>query len=297
MTDALLAGRTVAALETVEAPIQTGLLFQDQRFEEKTIEGHTFRHCTFANVSFLKTSILRCTFEDCAFLECYFRNTTFEASTFGGCKFINSAFPKPTILTTRFHYCDFRQCFIPHRSIKDSLPDGLGYQSVLAQTLAREAEASGATSDARAFRLIYATAERRHQWSGMIGADAWYRQKFQGKERFDAGARWLAMTFNNFLWGHGDRGWVLFRNVLVLTALVFPLLYMSMAGSFEAPDQSFGWIDALLLSVDALLNFSGFSSVEPTSTLARTLVGTEVLLGLVVVGLSVTILFRWITRR
>jgi hypothetical protein len=52
-----------------------------------------------------------------------------------------------------------------------------------------------------------------------------------------------------------------------------------------------------LLSIDNPLNRTGFSGVEPTTAVSRSVVGLEVVAGLVIIGLGIALLLRWITRR
>lgn len=78
---------------------------------------------------------------------------------------------------------------------------------------------------------------------------------------------------------------------------MFPLLFYFVRDDLVQRDGQIGVGSYFFLSIDNLLNRTGFSGVNPTTSLARLLVGLEVALGLVFIGLAVTLLFRWITRR
>jgi uncharacterized protein YjbI with pentapeptide repeats len=171
VTEALLVGRTPGKLISQKSPVVSEALFQAERVDQQTFEGVRFEHCTFANVSFKEARLISCTFENCAFIDCYFRMTVLESSRLLGCKFISCDFPKAAFRHCSFVYSQFRSCFVPYAVFEPSLPTEANLRRLLADNLAREAEAAGATNDARRYRLRASEALEHYLWGGLVGAD------------------------------------------------------------------------------------------------------------------------------
>jgi hypothetical protein len=298
MNQSLLVGRTPTRLQTQQPPVVSGALFEADRVDAKRFEGIRFEHCTFANVSFKEAELVSCTFENCAFIDCYFRLATLDSSRFLGSKFINCDFPKPSFRQCSFVYVEFRDCYVPYAEFEASLPPEPNLWRVLAENLAREAEAAGASGDARRYRLQAYRAYERYLWNGLLGADAWSRAHFPSlPERTLAGLRLIGRWINRLIWGYGERGLVLARNAIIVGFGLFPLIFYVVRDHLTQTGGKVGPASYFLLSVDNLLNRTGFSGVDPTNPLSRLLVGLEVFVGLILIGLAVTLLFRWITRR
>ena len=226
MTDALLVGRTPTKLLPAQPPVVTDALFEADRVDGRGFEGVRFEHCTFANVSFKEASFTSCTFENCAFVECYFRVTKLDSSKFLGCKFVSCDFPKTSFRQCRFVYSTFRDCYVPYDVFEASLPAEANLRRQLGENLAREAEAAGASGDARLYRLQAYAAFEEYLRRGLLGSDEWSRQHFPSlPDRFRAGVRLVGRWINRHLWGYGERGMVLLRNAALLVVLLFPLLY------------------------------------------------------------------------
>jgi hypothetical protein len=299
MSEALIGGRQQQPLVGSHPAAVTDALFQADRVDGQHFEGMHFTHCTFANVSFRDARLESCTFENCVFIDCYFRRTIVDSSKFLGCKFLTCDFPKTSFRQVTFVYPQFRGCSIPFDDVVASLPLEPNLRRQMAENLAREAEAAGATRDARMYRLRAHEAFERYLWNGATGADEWSRKHFPGlAHRSLAAVQAVGRWANRLIWGYGERGWVLARNALVLALGVFPLLFYLLRADLS--QQNGGSLDAVsyfLLSIDSLLNGTGFSGVEPTTAVARAVVGLEVFTGLVVIGLGIALLLRWITRR
>lgn len=298
MTDALLLGRKPAPLTAEQSEVVRDALFQADRVDSQRFEGVHFEHCTFANVSFKDASLIACTFENCAFIDCYFRRAVLDSTRFLGSKFISSDFPKTSFRQCTFVYVEFRACYIPYDEFEPNLPEEPNLRRLLGENLAREAEAAGATRDARLYRLRAHEAFEQYLWRGFVGADAWSRAHFPGlPDRALAGARLAGRWVNRTVWGYGDRGAVLLRNAVLLVFGLFPLLFYVARHGLVQAHGNLRASSYFFLSVDNFLSRTGFSGVDPSTPLARSLVGLEVLLGLTFIGLAVTLLFRWITRR
>jgi hypothetical protein len=293
-----MAGRTPAKLQPAPAALVSNALFEADRVDAQTFEGLRFEHCTFANVSFKDAKLISCTFENCAFIECYFRRTQVDSSRFLGCKFVSCDFPKTSLRQCRFVYSTFRDCYVSYGEFKLSLPAEANLRRLLAENLAREAESAGASADARLYRLQGFRAHEEYLRRGALGSDQWSREHFPSlAARLSAAVRLVSRWFNRFIWGYGDRGIVLVRNAFLLVFVLFPGLYYLARDGLSQTGGALSAASYFFLSADAFLNNSGFSGVSGTSSPARFLIGFEVICGFVFLGLAVTLLFKWITRR
>ncbi|MEO8289370.1 MAG: pentapeptide repeat-containing protein [Gaiellaceae bacterium] len=292
MTDALLVNRPLAALRDPWA-------YSDVAFSER-LDGHTiqhgmFAHCTFANVSFKGCEIADSKFIDCAFISCYFRKAEIRNSQFDGCKFIDCEFPKLTLQSTKFMFPQFRGCFIPFNEMRPNLPPEPELRSLAAAELAREAYALGHPRDARLFRLQALRANEAHLWGAFRASSSYYKQHFNTIGRAASGARWVASQANRVIWGNGERGLTLLVSFLLLTLVVFPIIFNLVGGVHDVRGGT-TTADYLLLSADSVTGYNGLSSVVLASTAAKVTALSELIVGLVWFGLFITILFRRITR-
>jgi uncharacterized protein YjbI with pentapeptide repeats len=298
MSAGLLYGRAATPLnQGIDA---SDALFAATLADGWTFEGRAYEHCTFANVSFKDATLANCTFLNCAFLDCYFRGTKFSGSSFTGCKFEDSTFVDASFIEVEFSFPVFRGCFIPFKEVGEQLPDDPGMRFKMADELAREAAASGAARDARRYRLASAKAYDSHQANIAlaVGSD-YYRQRFERKDRAGAAGQYISRRINRALWGYGERGGILARSFLVVGAAIFPALFWLFArDSLKLPeDRPLGWVNYELFSFDNLLNRAGFSHVVFVGTTAEIMVGVEVLVGLLFIGLFISLIFNWMRRR
>lgn len=299
MSGGVLLGRPTVQLNPKSIRGGVDELYASQRLDGETASGATFEHCTFANVSFKEAELYQCRFVDCAFLDCYFRDTVIQNCSFEACKFEDCTFSEPKFLDCTFKFPDFRRCYIPFRCFGHALPLDPGYRHRIADDLAREAAAAGAAADARRYRLQGELAYERHLWNlAWASGGPYYEKPRPALDRAVAGLGWIARKFNRYLWGYGERGLTLTRSFLLAGVLIFPLLFGLLVRSDLSREQrGLRLIDYELFSFDNLLNASGFSGVSFSGALARGLVGAEVLVGLLFIGLFISLVFNWIRRR
>lgn len=299
MSSALLLGRNSANLDRTQDA--TDALFAASRADGWTFSQRTYSHCTFANISFKDAAFDNCEFHDCAFLDCYFRKTSVTSTKFVGCKFVDCTFNDLVFVDPDFWFPSFRGCFIPYKDLEGRLPNDPGLCFKMADELAREAAASGAGSgsDARAYRLAAAEAYEGHLRHIAVAVGSDYYKHFDGKARWAATRSWVWRKINHALWGYGEKGWVLGRSFTIVGAFIFPIVFwLFFRDSLTLSDGSpLGFFDYELFSFDNLLNRSGFSDVTFAGAATKTVVGVEVLVGLVFIGLFISLIFNWMRRR
>lgn len=280
-------------------PLKEPWAYSDVAFAERLdgveISYGMFAHCTFSNVSFKGCTIADSRFIDCTFISCYFRKAVLRNSKFDGCKFVDCDFPRVRVQGTTFMFPKFKGCFIAFDEMRPNLPAEPELRSLAAAELAREAYALGHPRDGRLFRLQALRAHETHLWRAFRASSSYYRDHYNTLQRLGAGANWLGSQVNRLIWGNGERGFTLLANFLLLTLVIYPLLF-SLFGDVHAVSGETTTADYILLSVDCVTSFSGLSDVTLESTASRVIAASELIVGLVAFGLFITILFRRITR-
>lgn len=294
MTEAYLAGRE---LQHFKAGSAQDAIFAAERLDGAELKEVSYRHCTFANMSFKKTEFESATFSNCVFISCYFRAATIQASSFVGCRFIDCSFPNTTFVGCDFRYATFKGCHIDFGRMESALPGEPNLRAELASCLAREADAVGASRDARLYRLEAIHANETHLWKGVRGATDWYQDHFPFPwEWAKALVRLLALRLNGALWGYGERAAVLVRNIALLVFGVFPVLLWLGRDGLRSTTPLEG-ADFVFLSLSNVLPVQGLPEAEATSNWTRALFISEAAIGVIAFGLFVTLLFRWLVRR
>jgi hypothetical protein len=275
---------------------QEDVLFVNQRFDGQTLRDIRFSHCTFANVSFKNASLVECDFLDCVFEGCYFRNTQIRNSRFPACHFIACEFVKPLIVDSMFGYSRFDRTLLPYSSIESSLPGPANVCHSLTSGLAVQAASLGHDADARSFRLKSIAKREEALWMAVRWADDYSRTHYPTSlERLSALAQLALSRVNGFLWGYGESMRRLVLNILVVSTIIWPLLYLVVKDDIHPVDQ-FTTSDAWLLSLSSILSNTGSTGIRATG-IAEVLVLAETALGFLFFGLFVAYLFRAVTRR
>jgi hypothetical protein len=295
VSSAFLVGRPAAPL----TPPFSGqvALYAAVRLDGSQLKSPDYSHCTFANVSFKEATISDGRFVDCVFVSCYFRRATLRNSSFQACKFIDCDFPRVQVESCDFRYAKFDKCYVSFGELEDSLPTEPNIREELTANLAREADGLGATREARRFRLRAIKAREQHLLNAVRSRSQWYRDHFPGVRRGAALTSWMASKANGFIWGYGERGLALLRNLIVLAVIIFPLLFLAARTGLSKPRGEVSLGDCVLLSFSSILPAGDVSTVGAVDTLPRVLILLEVVSGYVILGLFVTILLRAITRR
>jgi hypothetical protein len=302
MSAELMQGRKPATLRAGGNGAAKDKLYAGQRMDDQHFAHRTFEHCTFANVSFFGATLDQCSFLNCAFVNCYFRRATIRQCDFTGAKFVYCSFPEHRlrIETCEFQYAEFRGCYLPFRRGQYNLPRRKhNLCDDLASALAREAEASGASNDARLYRRAAFRARERHHLAIVLARSEHYRtHRYIFADRVRSFGVLVRAKFNRRVWGYGESGLTLLVNYVVVGLVLFPGLFYLLRNQLSKPSGrtvSFG--DTEFLSVQHLLNASSISPVSYTGSLTRTLGGLETVTGLLFIGLFIALLLRWTQRR
>jgi hypothetical protein len=255
-------------------------------------------HCTFANVSFLRSMLEDVRFSACVFEACYFRETTFNTCRFSGTRFLDCDFVRPNIVGCDFSYARFSGCFPPSHEMEANLPTWHNMRQAVASNLSSEAAKAGNGSEAREYLLKAIRAHEKHLLAAATAQTKYYQDHFPTSlDRLAAWSRYLLSRLNGYLWGYGERGWPLLRSLIGVALVTWPILFFLARDSIEKSgggQVTYG--DCIWLSVGSILSNSGAAGLITTG-FARALVLCEGLIGLLLLGLFVTYVFRYVTRR
>ena len=271
--------------------------FSDARLDGKAIGGANYRHCTFVDASFKGTTLRNCQFLHCIFLGCYFRRTTLENCTFTGCRFYDCQFPYVNVHSCNFKYSLFKSCQVPFKEMEHSLPSAPNLKEQLCRNLAIQSADLGLSDETRRYRRLEVEAREEHLWNGITGESNWYRTHFTGSRKFRAVGQWLLSKMNRWLWGYGERLFVLLRNLLLAVVVVFPVFYWWSGDLVRDDGMSLGLWDYLYFSIVNALPVGVSSTISASTWIGYSLVVVESVLGSVTLALFAAYIFRWSLHR
>jgi hypothetical protein len=269
----------------------------NQRLDGLTIAAAECKHCTFLNVSFKEAKLETGNFTDCVFVGCYFRRTDLRDCSFVGCRFIDCRFPHLAVRSCDFRYASFKGCALPAEEMVYSLPMEPNLREELARNLSIEAGRLGLSHDAGKYRDAEIGAMEEHLLAAIKGESSWYREHFAGIARIKAFFQFCGSLVNRWIWGYGNRLWVLLRNWVISSAFVFPLMFLALRSEFQWPEGQMT-ISALLLfsfknSVPAALS----SGLIPIGPFATGLALLESIYSVITFTLVASYVFRWSLHR
>lgn len=281
------------------APYQgADLAFGAARLDGQRIENGEFSHCTFANISFKEVDLRNSGFLNCVFIGCYFRRAELASSRFVGCRFFDCNFSHVAIKSCDFRHSSFRDCQLPFSEFRHSLPSQPNLCEELARNLALESSRLGLSSESRQYRMTEIRAREGHLRAAIRGDSQWYKDHFDGLARMQAVAQLSASLCNRWLWGYGERAWVLVRNLLSLGLLIFPAMFFLLRdGLAHARRSDVRFQDAIYFSLQNILPAGIESDVSAVGVVARTVAGIESVLGVVAIALFASYVFRWSLHR
>lgn len=276
----------------------TDALFAGQLLDGEKFSGVEFQNCTFANVSFKGCDLSGVKFDNCTFASCYFRNARLTSVEFRASRFIDCDLSKIDVRTCDLKwYNTFQGCFIPFRELEQSLPGEGNLKAHLCSTLSDEARRAGALKDAGLYRQAGAEAREAHLLAAVRQASQFYKDKYKGWNRFGAFVDYAASRSRGWLWGYRNSFLVVLRNWALLTLLAFPLAFIPLRADITEAGAKPSLPDLWLVSLGNTLPGSGIVRAEFLSWPARLIAFSEVLVGLLLAGLAVSLLFRAVFDR
>jgi hypothetical protein len=282
-----------------DVPSHDDSLYASQRLDDLKIEGRRYKHCVFANVSFKNVDISECTFEDCVFSDCYFRGAKFTRCTLKASKFIACDLGKAELRQTQFSYCDFEDCYFPYREMAATMPPYDNVRGHLCTALGRQAYLAGDTRDSESYRQCAALAYESHLKKAFTNSGSWYQEHFKGWRRVSALFAYAASRVRGWVWGYRRSYLTVGRNLLIVTLGLFPLLLWWVRAGILSNGQPIPTTYSELIALSWKNVFQGvaFTSVQYLSVPAMIVDGLEDVIGLLLLGLIVSLLFRSVFER
>ena len=273
------------------------VLIAAERLDGRALVGYRFTHCTFANMSFKEAELIGSQFEHCVFVGCYFRKTRIRDCSFVGTRFIACDYANVSVHSSDFRYAHFDGCVIPYTKLQHSQPSEPNLREQLSRILSLAAEATGASREARQYRLIAIAALQQHLAAGVWGDNTWYRDHYQGARRIRAALQLMAIKINGFVWGHGEKPWVLIRNLFAVGVVVWPIIFWLLRDQIQINGLQPSAADAVWLSLMTLVPIGAVHTVSTASTWVRAWLAVESLIGLVLIGLLGALILRRLIGR
>ena len=286
-------------LKKFERPYSaTDIAFAAQRLDETEVCSLSYKHCTFTNLSFKKTKINNGAFLDCVFIGCYFRRAVLTNCSFVGCRFLDCNFNYIVLNSCDFRFSIFRGCQVNHSEMEYNLPREPNLREELARNLSIESSRLGLSREARRYRIAEINAREEHLWAATWGKSQWYRDHFDTLARIMAFSERVGSLLNRWLWGYGERAFVLVRNLMILAILMFPALFYIFKDQLShVSKRQIEILDVFFFSLENLVPADVASGVIANSPITRLLAGLESLFGVVAVALFAAYIFRWSLHR
>ncbi len=269
-----------------------------RRYDNREIPAPKYQHCSFVNLSFKEAKIIDGNFLNCIFVGCYFRRAEFVNCNFVGCRFLDCNFNYISLKNCDFRFSVFRSCQIAHSEMEYNLPSQPNLREELARNLSIQSSRLRLTKEAKRYRITEIRAHEEHLKAAILGKSQWYKQHFDVIARVSAFLEWGLSIMNRWLWGYGEHVVVLLRNFMVLTFLIFPILFYTFKQQLlHTSERPVSLIDLLCFSLENMLPAAFTSGVVAAGSATRFLAGVESLLGILTVALLAAYVFRWSLRR
>ena len=286
-------GRPVADLQ---APYHAeDCVFGSVRLDKQHIVAGEFAHCTFANISFKQALVQDTKFLDCVFIGCYFRRAEITSSRFIGCKFVDCNFSHIAIKSCDFKHSSFRRCQLPFSEILHCMPSEPNLREELARNLYLASSELGLSGDARRYRMEEIGAREANYWSAVVGRSRWYREHFDSFARVKVFFLLALSLLNRWLWGYGERAWILVRNLAAVAFVAFPLaFYVMRDGLVKRPQGTITPSDFVSFSLENVVPSGIRTGIEAISLEARITAGAESVIGVVALALFAS--YVWVAN-
>ena len=269
-----------------------------QRLDNQTILNADYKHCTFANHSFLNAKIENGVFLNCVFIGCYFRRAVLQNTRFMGCRFIDCNFSNISLKSCDFMYSVFHGCQLPFDEFCNCFPPEHNLREEITRNLAIESSNLGLAREARNYRMAEIRAHEEHLLATVKGNSKWYREHYDCLSRGKALVQLLLSLLNRWLWGYGQRAWVLVRNLLLVSVVIFPILFYLLRDELEhVSDRAPGFMEIILFSFENVIPVGAISNVVAVGNAARVFAGIESILGVIAIALFASYIFRWSLHR
>ena len=198
-----------------------------------------------------------------------------------------------TLNQCEFKYAKFHRTLLEPKEMIATLPPQPNLRRDILQNLRVNAVETGDYEGQRNFVLEEIKAKKDHLSRAFRGADHYYKEKYNTVlDKAIAGVRWLSLHFSGFLWGHGERPFMIITSVVVLMSILTAINFWSVLGRESLADTQWG-LEVLRYCFETFLDaspdikFSGFLWVDYALIIMRYLY----------ISLFISVLFKWVSHR
>ena len=273
--------------------------FVNEKIDKKssTISNREVHNSVFEDMGFKETVFSDCNFSHNTFINCYFKKTKMWNVNFTGSRFINCNFDGVEINHSDFLYCKFENCFIEYQAMVQNLPAEANLREKLCRNLSMESLNSGSDKDYKKyFYDMKAAGEKNCFETFRLQRTAYYKQK-TFDQRVSAFISFIHSKVNKYLWGYGED--------VILLCFILLCIVFGFSGAFKASFSAIQngngdmcWISfgqSFFISIMNLCTTS--AGYYAGNSLTQVLFGIENILGILFLGLFVSVIVKNINRR
>ncbi|MFM5743434.1 pentapeptide repeat-containing protein [Aeromonas veronii] len=189
-----------------------------------------------------KTRVVGVNFEHSIFENCYFNKCVFDSCTFDGCKFVGCNMRGTTFPGSSFKYATFERCIVDD-DILSHAPEEENLKAAFARSLKVNYQQIGAAELVNKAVELELEATGAHLLNAWASSKKYYRDKYQGYNRFSQFKQWVKFKALDIVWGNGEKP---SRPVYILLALIFLLGIGDNIVYHQTPDSISGYFYGVL---------------------------------------------------
>jgi hypothetical protein len=134
--------------------------------------------------------------------------------------------------------------------------------------------------------------------AAVLGKSSWYREHYDPVARGIALGGLILSLMNRWLWGYGQRSWVLMFNLAITGFVIFPVIFYQLRlGLQKTSKEAVTVSDLFYFSFENMLPTGIHSGISALSMWARIVAGTESVIGIVAFALFASYIYRWSVQR
>jgi len=215
-----------------------------------------------------------------------------------GCRFVDCNFNHIALKSCGFRYANFSGCQLPFDELQHCLPPEPNLREDLTRNLSLESGRLGLVAEARRYRMAEIRAREENLRAAVLGQSSWYREHYDMVARSIALGGLILSLLNRWLWGYGQRSWVLALNLAIAGFGIFPVIFYLLRSGLQKPSLKTVTVpDLIYFSFNNLLPTGIHSGIHAVSLGTRIAAGTEAVLGIIAFALFASYIYRWSVHR
>lgn len=267
------------------------------RFKNIVVDSSVnYKHSHLTDVGGKNDHVSNIDFSYSVMTRAYFHKAKFEDCKFVGTRFTDCNFRSATFINCDFRYADFTGTRIGTKEILKSLPDEPNLRRELLQILRKNAISMGDVRSARSFVIAEIKAKKEHLRLAWRAEGKYYGKYNTLVGRAKIGLERICLSLDWYLWGHGERLWMMGFSVTLLLALAATISVSTTTLLPSDPAVS----DVFRHFFQALTHYISLFLDVPTDARVQQIVWLDwlvVVARYVAFGVLVSGIFRWLSHR